>query len=145
MTTQTPFNPTAHIIRIGMEIESANGLKVANLMAALDTGASYTSIPWDIAFRLGYDPARSSRRQRITTGGGTVYAPLITVYAVRALGMREENIDVLCHDLPEESHLDGVLGLFTSFTDDFVLRYFLRKFDINLKFSQGIIEATRLA
>jgi hypothetical protein len=45
MTTQTPFNPTAHIIRIGMEIESANGLKVANLMAALDTGASYTSIP----------------------------------------------------------------------------------------------------
>jgi hypothetical protein len=67
-------------------------------------------------------------------GSGTVYVPLITVYAVRALGMREEQIDVLCHDLPEESNLDGVLGL-----------NFLRKFDINLRFSKGIIEATRLA
>ncbi|HIE28036.1 TPA: hypothetical protein EYP66_12190 [Candidatus Poribacteria bacterium] len=105
MTTQTPFNTTTYIIPVKMEVEGANGLKIANLLAALDTGASYTSIPWDIAFRLGYDPARSSRRQRITTGGGTVYVPLITVYAVRALGMREENIDVLCHDLPEESNL----------------------------------------
>jgi hypothetical protein len=67
-------------------------------------------------------------------GSGTVYVPLITVYAVRALGMREEQIDVLCHDLPEESNLDGILGL-----------NFLRKFDINLRFSKGIIEATRLA
>jgi hypothetical protein len=48
--------------------------------------------------------------------------------------MREEQIDVLCHDLPEESNLDGILGL-----------NFLRKFDINLRFSKGIIEATRLA
>jgi hypothetical protein len=67
-------------------------------------------------------------------GSGTVYVPLITVHAIRALGMREENIDVLCHDLPEESLLDGVLGL-----------NFLRKFNLNIRFSQGIIEATRLA
>jgi hypothetical protein len=45
MTTQTPFNPIAHIIRIGMEVEGVNGLKIDSLLAALDTGASYTFIP----------------------------------------------------------------------------------------------------
>lgn len=40
-----------------------------------------------------------------------------------------ENIDVVCHDLPEGSIIEGLLGL-----------DFLRHFDVNISFSTGTIE-----
>ncbi len=96
---------------------------------ALDTGASDTSIPTKVALDLGYDLSNPKHRVRLTTGSGTVPAKIITVRKLTAIGESVENIDILCHDLPAESTIDGVLGL-----------NFLRHFDVNISFSTGIIE-----
>ena len=65
----------------------------------------------------------------LTTGSGIVPAKIITVCKLTAIGEAVENIDVLCHDLPFGSTIDGVLGL-----------NFLKHFDVNISFSTGIIE-----
>ena len=70
-----------------------------------------TIIPWDVAEALGYDPARSVRRIRFMTGSGMEAAPLLTVEAVEVLGVRANHVPVLCHDLPQRSLVDGLLGL----------------------------------
>lgn len=40
-----------------------------------------------------------------------------------------ENIEVMCHDLPLEAYVEGVLGL-----------NFLMNFDLNISFTKGTIE-----
>ena len=52
---------------------------------ALDTGATFVMIPWDVAERLGYDPTISDERISITTASTVEKVPLITL----------EEIDVL--------------------------------------------------
>jgi len=77
----------------------------------LDTGASMTVIPWDAAEALGYDPARTKRRVRFMTGSGMEAAPVFTVKVMEASGVRISRVPVLCHDLPQRSLVDGLLGL----------------------------------
>lgn len=82
--------------------------------------------------RLGYDPANPDLdRQRIVTGSGIEYAPRTTVRSASAIGQKVANLDVLCHDLPAESGVDGLLGL-----------NFLRHFKLTIRFARGIIELT---
>ena len=80
--------------------------------------------------RLGYDPANPElERQRIVTGSGIEYAPRTTVRSATAIGQRVANLDVLCHDLPPESGVDGLLGL-----------NFFRQFKLTIRFRKGIID-----
>jgi len=78
---------------------------------ALDTGASYTIIPIETAVAIGYNPALSKRHIEITTANGVVVAPIITVETLSCLGTEVKNIDVICHDLPVQSPVKGLLGL----------------------------------
>lgn len=114
-----PFDSTKNLIIINMAIEVPNDGELRILPVAFDTGASFTIIPWDIAISLGYDPAGVTRRVRIVTGSGVEYAPVITLRKLTAIGESIANIKVLCHDLPEDSKVDSLLGL-----------NFLRHFDI---------------
>ena len=50
---------------------------IARPKMALDTGATYTMIPWDIAEVLGYDPGASKDRVSLITASGVEKAPLI--------------------------------------------------------------------
>ena len=81
------------------------------LKMALDTGATYTMIPLEIAQDIGYDPASIKKRSEISTASGLILVPLITVSEVKALGLGLRNIDVICHSLPSESPVEGLLGL----------------------------------
>ena len=63
------------------------------------------------------------------TARGIVLIKRITVSQLTAIGETIENIDVVCHDLPEGSIIEGLLGL-----------NFLRHFDLNISFSTGTIE-----
>jgi predicted aspartyl protease len=83
--------------------------------------------------RLGYDPADPTLdRQRIVTGSGIEYAPRTTVRSATAIGQKVTNLDVLCHDLPAESGVDGLLGL-----------SFLKHFKLTIRFRKGIIDLNR--
>ncbi|MDE0482603.1 MAG: retropepsin-like aspartic protease [Candidatus Poribacteria bacterium] len=123
------FNPTDELMVLRLTVGGLNRNSFRNVIVALDTGASDTSIPTKVASDLGYDLSNPKHLVRLTTGSSTVPAKIITVRKLTAIGETVENIDVLCHDLPEESTIDGVLGL-----------NFLRHFDLNISFSTGIIE-----
>lgn len=95
-----------------VDVELAGPQRTRILRMALDTGATYVMIPSDVAEVLGYDPADPShRRMAITTASGTVSAPLITLEQVGCLGVQVANVEAVCHDLPPESAIDGLLGL----------------------------------
>ena len=96
---------------------------------ALDTGATYTMIPWDVAERLGYRPGTSATRVAITTASTIEKAPLITLERVRVLDVEAQKVMVVVHDLPPKSRVDGLLGL-----------SFLSNFNIHLLLRDGLLE-----
>ena len=121
------FNPTAKSIFLRLKVSSINSDITRDILVALDTGASTTMIPPEVATDLGYDI--SNPNEQMITASGIVSAKRITVRQLTAIGETVENIDVVCHDLPEESIIEGLLGL-----------DFLRHFDVNISFSNGTIE-----
>jgi predicted aspartyl protease len=127
------FDPSVSSIVVDLLLEAADGRSSIVIPVVLDTGASLTILATDIMARLGYDPANPElERQRIITGSGVEYAPRVTVQAATAIGQKVINLDVLCHDLPPESGVDGLLGL-----------NFLRHFKLTIRFRKGIIELNR--
>ena len=125
------FDPQHHVIilRVGIQGKAKQHLY---LRMALDTGASLTVIPWNAAERLGYDPARSRRRVQFMTGSGMEAAPVFTVEAMEVLGVCVSQVPVLCHDLPQRSFVDGLLGL-----------SFLRHCRLVLDFRHGVLDLSR--
>jgi len=63
---------------------------------ALDTGATYTMIPWDIAEAIGYEPAYSKRKVTIITASGVEKAPLIVVDRNKCSWKRSEKCRMCC-------------------------------------------------
>ena len=59
----------------------------------------------------GFDRAQFSQTIEITTGGGIIAAPLISLPSMEALRQTRSDFAVLAHDLPVTSKVDGVLGL----------------------------------
>ncbi|MDE0012058.1 MAG: retropepsin-like aspartic protease [Candidatus Poribacteria bacterium] len=121
------FNPAAKSIFLRLKISSINADTSRDVLVALDTGASTTMIPTEVATHLGYD--LSNPNEQMMTASGIVSAKRITVPKLTAIGETVENIDVVCHDLPEGSIIEGLLGL-----------NFLKHFDLNISFSRGTIE-----
>ena len=121
------FNPAAKSIYLRLKVGSINADTTRDILVALDTGASITIIPTEVAVDLGYD--LSNPNEQMMTANGIVLANRITVRKLTAIGETVENVDVVCHDLPEGSIIEGLLGL-----------NFLRHFDVNISFSTGTIE-----
>jgi len=94
----------------------------------LDTGATYTIIPWKVAERLGYDPARVRKRVKITTASSVEKAPVMTPGYIEALGKKATSVEAICHDMPPRRRTDGLLGL-----------SFLRKFETVINFKKGFV------
>ncbi len=120
------FDPQAPVIVLYVTLK---GRITQTLRMALDTGATYIMIPWEIAEALGYEPERSRERVTVVTASGIERAPLITLQAVSVAGLEISNVKALVHDLPPRSYVDGLLGL-----------SFLRRFTLHLDFQQGRLE-----
>lgn len=106
-----------------VETELFGQKKSRILKMALDTGATYTMIPWVVAEVLGYDPAISRRKVKLTTASGAERAPMITLQGIKVLGYGVDKVEVICHDLPPESTINGLLGL-----------SYLKNFNLDLHF-----------
>lgn len=127
------FDPSVSSIVVDVLIEAADGGSSLVIPAVLDTGASLTIIATDIMVRLGCDPASPElERQRIVTGSGIEYAPRTAVRSATAIGQKVRNLSVLCHDLPPESGVDGLLGL-----------NFFKSSKLTIRFRKGTIDLTR--
>jgi len=124
------IDPDAGLITL--EVEVFRGSKSRIIRMALDTGATFLMLPWDIAAILGYDVAQIQERLSITTASGVEIVPLLTLERVRVLGQEIRRVKAICHNLPAQSAVDGLLGL-----------SFLKHFDIDLYFRQGRLEFHR--
>lgn len=129
---QLTFDLRHNVIVLRAKCESHGG-RAAYVRMALDTGASLTVLPWSTAEALGWDPVRSVRRVPFMTGSGMEAAPLLTAEAIEVLGVRVEHVPVLCHDLPQRSLVDGLLGL-----------SFLRHCRLALDFGAGLLELSKV-
>ena len=95
---------------------------------AVDTGASITMIPSENALAIGIDPSISKRHIEIATANGTILTPIVTIPSFSCFGIEIKNMDVICHNLPTESAVGGLLGL-----------NFLRSAKITIDFSRNMI------
>lgn len=105
----TPFDPVDGLIVVSTRLVGPAERIVARL--ALDTGATATIISAAILQFIGYDPASSSERVRVTTGTGVAYAPRLSVSGIAALELEKSDFPVVCHTLPPSASIDGLLGL----------------------------------
>lgn len=112
-----------------VEVTLGRPLGEVEVEMALDTGATYAILPWDISQKLGYDPAVSKERVKLVTASTTEVAPLITLLHMEVLGIRITNVKVACHDLPPTSRVQGLLGL-----------SFLKNCNMSLRCKQGQME-----
>lgn len=121
------FNPKQSIIICHAEI--AGPKTELFLKMALDTGATYTMVPFEAAEAIGCSPSRSQRKIEITMGSGIEYVPIITVPKFRAFGIEIKNMEVICHNLPTPCPVEGLLGL-----------NFFKEAKIIINFSKNTIE-----
>ena len=82
-----------------------------SLKLALDTGATYTMLPPDLLFDVGYDPTKAQRHLELSTANGLVVVPLLRVRTLKCLGLTLKDVEVVAHHLPPESPVEGLLGL----------------------------------
>lgn len=87
---------------------------------------SFTCISRDIAKDIGYDPAISERRIEIITANGVTEVPLIKIDSISIGELEARNVDTICHNIPEISTVDGLIGL-----------SFLKHFDLHMNFKEG--------
>lgn len=76
-----------------------------------DTGATYTMIAPKSALAIGIDPALSQKRLEVITASGVEYLPLVVIPEVECLGIKVKRLDVVCHELPPQSAVEGLLGM----------------------------------
>ena len=123
---EVPLAPSGPII---VYVELAGPRTARTIAMALDTGAILTVIPIETTLAIGYDPAKTTHRVELVTASGLELVPQLTVRTARCLGQTVRNLDVVCHDLPAQSPVKGLLGL-----------NFLRRFDVHLNFLHKRLE-----
>lgn len=99
------------------------------LKLAVDTGATKTIIPPEAVLSIGVNPARSQNTTEITTGTGTVICPVAIIPQFSCFGVTLKKLPVVCHHLPPESPVEGLLGL-----------DFLKAAKVVLDFARNVIE-----
>ena len=129
---QRLFDPRLNLIALDVRADGI-GERSVSLRMVLDTGASFTIISWSAAEALGYHPERSPDRMQFMTGSGRAAAPVFTVKAIEAVGVRLGQVPVLCHDLPQGSLVDGLLGL-----------SFLKRCRLAIDFGRGVLQLDKL-
>lgn len=60
------FDPLSPVIAVDITLEGKSGGK-RRIRGALDTGATYTMIPWEIAEALGYEPENAKEKVTLIT------------------------------------------------------------------------------
>lgn len=93
---------------------------------ALDTGASLSTLPAEIALALGCDPSKPKRRVEIIAAGSMEYVPTVIIPRVKFVGFEFKNIEMACLNLPPKSSVAGLLGINV-----------LKNLDILLSFSKS--------
>ncbi|MBI4287662.1 MAG: retroviral-like aspartic protease family protein [Chloroflexi bacterium] len=77
----------------------------------LDTGVAFIALSWPILKTIGYDPAAAPERQQIITANGVIEVPKLRIGSVAVGDAEVQDVEVICHDIPELAGVRGLLGL----------------------------------
>ena len=123
------FDPRAGVVHVQVRLTGPGGEGIFTF--ALDTGATRSMLSWEAALQLGCAPGSAAQRVEIVTGSGVEYCPEVRVGLAEALGVSRTGFPMLCHNLPPQAKLQGLLGL--DFLEGRVLTADFRKGRISLK------------
>lgn len=121
---QIKFDPTANNLVVEVHFE---GKFAQNAYFVLDTGSSFTIIPWRLAQELGLK-IDSQKTTQIITASSIETTPQATIPKMSVMGKTAKNVACLVHDLPPQTTVDGLLGL-----------SFLKNFKLTIDFQRGIL------
>lgn len=107
-----------------VKVEGPNASREVDLI--LDSGARFVSLSWEVLEDIGYDPAIVSERVKIVTANGVIEVPLLKVKKISISELFAEEVEVICHTIPELAEVDGLLGL-----------SFLKFFKVTMDFRKG--------
>jgi len=124
--TEIKIDSTAPVIVLDVELRGAH--KITTKQMALDTGATYVIIPWDVAELLDLKPEKTREKTQMITASGVETAPVVTLASVSTLGKKAEDVKAVVHDLPQKSYVDGLLGL-----------SYLKNFNVYIRFRDGVL------
>ena len=68
-------------------------------------------VPLEKLTSIGYDPGIVKDRIEIATANGVILAPLVSIRGIECFGVKVGPIQVVGHDLPESSPIEGLLRL----------------------------------
>ncbi|MCY6490139.1 MULTISPECIES: retropepsin-like aspartic protease [Leptolyngbya] len=105
-----PLQRSGNLLFLRASIRGLNGdsLRVRLL---LDTGSSYTTLPFKVLEDLGYEPSIATRQISIMTAGGMSRAPVLPISAFDCLGKTFTNFSIVALDLPFNPLMSGLLGM----------------------------------
>jgi len=84
---------------------------IFTLKLLVDTGASYTLIPWEALEKIEKDYTVPKERVKLSTANGYILAPIKKVEWIHSLGTSFDNFPVVIHNLPAGMFVKGVLGM----------------------------------
>jgi predicted aspartyl protease len=122
-----PFERWWNLIVAHAAIKGEHNIQVVRLV--VDTGCSRSMLTGSRLGAIGCNPSASRQRRRVLTADAIIVVPQVTVRHLHCFGKVLEDFLVLCHTLPFNTHVDGLLGM-----------DFLRAFDIAIHVRRGYIE-----
>ena len=104
-----PLLKEAGLLVVYARLSGPRGTRLVRL--ALDTGATTTMVPPKAAVAIGVNPARATATRETLTASGKELVPIVTIPILRLFERTFRRVPIVCHELPSESPIDGLLGL----------------------------------
>jgi predicted aspartyl protease len=108
MTVSFPFTRGRLIV---LPVRVRCGARSRRPMMALDTGARFTLVTPELAIELGIAPDRFERATRLVGLTGPTFASALRLDSVSVSGLGVADLRVVCHPLPADFGIEGILGL----------------------------------
>jgi len=121
------FDKKTGLILVPVTIKGS--IKIVEAVFAVDTGASTSLVNFDVLQNAGYSKKDAIETTTITTGSRIEHVHIFKVGSIKALDLIRRNFEVISHDLPITTFIDGLLGL----------NFFKHK-DLFISFKNGEIE-----
>jgi len=131
---------TYQLSKMGKLLHTTGAVKcktgIASIDLLVDTGSTFTILPWEHLIAIGYEPATQVDTVRILAANGYVIAPRYKSEWFSCLGLSFKSFPIVVHTLPSRLSSFGLLGM------DFLHR---AKAQIDVFHGQIITEAVEAA
>ncbi len=90
-------------------VSDKDGTRILNLL--IDTGSSYTILPFELLEAIGSNPSLSKEKVRIHTASGLIITPTVKVAWFNSLGKQIPDFSIVAYTVPFTTLIDGLLGM----------------------------------